>query len=262
MKILYCFFISFFLLSTIHAQKNEIIHAYDSSWEPIKEIEKASYFMSTIKENDSLYTCRYYHILGPMIYLESYKDEALEIPNGFFAWYDTTGRIDSLGYVHNGKKNGKWTYGFNDSGKAKIESWYTEGKFQKSFNHSTNTIVYANGEIADLTKEIIDTTDTHPPTFKGGISNWIKYIEQNLVPPKRLYNISIDNTKYTVVVDFMVNVLGEVEDIFLFRSCEWSADMEAIRVLKKSPKWIPATNKGIPEPKRHRQSLSFNMRLR
>jgi antitoxin component YwqK of YwqJK toxin-antitoxin module len=120
MRLFFCF--SILLVNSLHAQKTEILHAYNSNWEAIEDINNASFIMSTIKENDSLYTCRYYHILGPMIYLESYKDKALEIPNGFFAWYDTTGRIDSLGYVHNGKKNGKWVYGFNDSGKTKIKA--------------------------------------------------------------------------------------------------------------------------------------------
>lgn len=260
MKILYCFCISFFIVISVCAQKNEILHAYNNKWEAIEDITKASFIMSTVKENDSLFTCRYYNILGPILYLESYKDEALEIPNGFFAWYDSTGRIDSLGFVHNGKKNGKWIYGFNDSGKIKIESWYEEGKLQKTINHTTKIIVLANGDIENLTNEIKDTTNSHPPIFKGGVSGWIRYLEHNLVPPKRLYNISVANTRYTVVVDFMVNMMGEVSDIFLFRSCEWSSDMEAIRVLKSSPKWIPATNNGIPVSQRHRQSLSFDIR--
>jgi protein TonB len=215
--------------------------------------------MSVVKESDTLYICRNYNIYGPIISWESYKDSAFETPNGLFAWYNKNGRIDSMGQVHNGKKTGEWYSDYTDSFEMKIKRFYEEGKLLKTIDYHSNMIIYPNGETDSLTKEIIDTTDRFPADFKGGIPGWTKYLQKNLVTPERLFNLSRKDTIYTVTVKFTINKTGEVVDAFLLRSSEWSADKEALSILNKSPKWIPAMIKGKPVFYTHRQNISFRM---
>ncbi|MBY0480490.1 MAG: energy transducer TonB [Chitinophagaceae bacterium] len=259
MKLFFCLCFTLGLFSLINAQETARLYTFNSDWTPAKSMEVATYFMTAEKENDTLYACRYYNMRGPMILWESYKDSALEKPNGLFAWYDKKGKLDSLGQVHNGKKDGEWTYGFSDSGEAIITKIYEEGVLQKTINHTSKLVLKSGGDWEQLTNEIIDTTDQHPAEFTGGVKKWGKFLEKNLITPKRFMSISGPNSHQTVTVSFRINPIGEVCNIFIINSCEWSADMEVIRILKISPKWIPSTIKGKPVPYNHKQNITFQV---
>lgn len=259
MRLFFCFCFSVLFMIILPAQKGETLYAYNSDWSPTKNLKTAAYIMSVTKESDSLYVCRNYNIFGPMLSWESYKDSAFEIPNGLFAWYNKNGKIDSMGQVHNGKKTGEWNAEFSDSLHPKIKRYYAEGTLLKTINYNTNLIVYPNGDVENLVKEIIDTTDSHAADFKGGIPGWSKYLEKNLVTPERLFNLSRKDTTYTVSVKFAINTKGDLVDDFILRSCEWSTDNEALRVLRKSPKWIAARVKGEPAVYIHIQSINFQI---
>ncbi len=259
MKLIFSFCFSLLTIQYTYAQKGETLYAYTSDWTPSKNLKTASFIMSVEKESDTLYTCRNYNIFGPMISWESYKDSAFEIPNGLFAWYNKNGILDSMGQVHNGKKTGEWYSYFSDSFDIKIKKIYDEGKLIKTINYISNLVEYPNGEEEILTKEVFDTTDSHPAEFNGGIPGWTKYLQKNLVTPERLLNLSRRDTIYTVTVKFSVNTTGGLIDCFILRSSEWSADKEALRILKKSPMWHPAMIKGKPVIYAHRQNISFKL---
>jgi len=52
--------------------------------------------------------------------------------------------------------------------------------------------------------------------------------------------------KYQVTSCFLITKQGNTDDMFLTKSCEWSADAEVFRIIKESPKWQPATRNGNP----------------
>lgn len=87
----------------------------------------------------------------------------------------------------------------------------------------------------------------------------MQYIVTNIKTPDRFVLISGPNTSAFVAVEFEISVEGDVANIFIYHSREWSVDLEAIRVLKNSPKWKPAQLNGQPIIDSYRQRISFRV---
>lgn len=252
-------------------QSEGFVEFFKKDWSEAKDIDQATYFMHAVKENDSTYICRYYRKTGPMIKWETYKDPKLEIPNGRFAWYNAKGKLDSMGTVVNGKKNRNWYYELDDSMHAKREEYFENCKFQVRKNYVTRTVTYSDGSsksFAELEKEEEEqkkketkefTVVQSPADFEGGIPAWTAYLSQNLVTPNRLMELTTRSTKAVVGVLFIIDKEGYPGDVFIQQSYEWSADMEAIRVIKASPRWTPAVQNGKKVIYRHRQNISYQI---
>jgi protein TonB len=243
MKSVFCLFLFTTVFFCAQAQKGETLYAYKKDWSPTSSLDSAFFVMSVVKESDTLYTCRNYQIYGPMISWESYKDAALEIANGDFIWYNIKGEKDSSATFLNGQK-----ISFDNNIKAVV---------QNSNNSINKQAIEGDSTKQKLIDVNIDPADSHPAEFNGGIKGWTYYLEKNLVTPDRLKNLTNKSTKYTVVVCFIVDKSGNLSNIRIEKSCEWSADNEIIRILKKSPKWLPATIKGSSVVYRHIQSITF-----
>ena len=62
-----------------------------------------------------------------------------------------------------------------------------------------------------------------------------------------------------VVVSFVVNSDGELSEVGLRKSVEFSLDYEAMRLIKESPKWEPALQMGKPVKAYRLQPITFSM---
>jgi len=73
--------------------------------------------------------------------------------------------------------------------------------------------------------------------------NWEKFLTRNLDP-----NTPVDNGaapgNYVVLVQFVVDVDGSVSQIKPISSAGYGMEEEAVRVLRKAEKWIPAIQNG------------------
>lgn len=78
------------------------------------------------------------------------------------------------------------------------------------------------------------------PEFPGGIQEFYKFIAKNYVNP------SGKGLSGKVIVSFVIDTSGEVVDINVISDRGFGTGNEAIRVLKKCPKWIPGQQKGKP----------------
>lgn len=250
------------------AQDNPTLYLFNKDWSVAKNLKQAAYFMQIVKESDSAYVCRYYRKEGPMIKWETYRDSSLEIPNGRFAWYNIRGMLDSVGTVVNGHKDRNWYYNMNDSGRATIQEYFENGRFKSRTNYITRIVTLADGTTEPLDKP--KPKDTAAPEkavtiiqraaeFPGGIQAWTHYLTGHLHTPERLVSLSIPNTKATVVVEFVVLKTGKIGDIFIWRSYEWSADLEAMRVIQEGPDWLPAEQNGKTVIYKHRQSITYQI---
>jgi periplasmic protein TonB len=76
------------------------------------------------------------------------------------------------------------------------------------------------------------------PTFQGGIEKFYKYVANNYVTPDDL------DTNGKVFVSFVVEKDGSLTDIKVLRDIGFGTGAEAIRVLKRSPKWTPGEQNG------------------
>lgn len=77
--------------------------------------------------------------------------------------------------------------------------------------------------------------------FPGGNAKLMEFLRKELVYPQ----IAIDNNvQGRVFVQFVVNRDGSIQDVKVTRGVDPVLDEEAIRVVKKMPKWIPAEQRG------------------
>jgi hypothetical protein len=78
------------------------------------------------------------------------------------------------------------------------------------------------------------------PAFPGGQNAMRNFFAKNIITPEG------DGTtvKGKVFVRFMVKKNGELAKIYLVKGLNEACNKEAIRVVKKMPSWIPATQEG------------------
>lgn len=76
------------------------------------------------------------------------------------------------------------------------------------------------------------------PDFPGGLMEFYKYIGQNFKTP------DVKGLAGKVFVTFVVEKDGSIKDVKVLGDIGYGTGEEAIRVLKNSPNWIPAEQKG------------------
>jgi protein TonB len=74
--------------------------------------------------------------------------------------------------------------------------------------------------------------------FPGGPAKWQNFLRNNFTPPDE------PGLKGKVLVSFVVEKDGTLTDIKVLRDVGYGSGNEAIRVLKKGPKWTPAVQNG------------------
>lgn len=76
------------------------------------------------------------------------------------------------------------------------------------------------------------------PEFPGGLQAFYEFVGKNYRVPK------VKSLKGKVFVQFVIEKDGSVTDIKVVRDLGHGTAKEAIRVLKKSPKWTPGVQNG------------------
>lgn len=89
------------------------------------------------------------------------------------------------------------------------------------------------------TSEVFD----NPPKFPGGNAEMFKFISRNLQFPPEAAETSIQGT---IVCGFIIEKNGSIETIEIIRSLDKYLDAEAMRVIKRMPKWKSGEINGKP----------------
>lgn len=76
------------------------------------------------------------------------------------------------------------------------------------------------------------------PDFVGGMKRFYEFIANNYKTP------DVEGLKGKVYLTFIVEVDGTISDIKVLKDIGYGTGAEAIRVLKKSPKWQPGEQDG------------------
>ncbi len=101
----------------------------------------------------------------------------------------------------------------------------------------------------------IRTTVDVPAKFDG---NWVRFLEKNLNAETPVNN-GAGPGRYSVVVQFVVDKEGNVSDIKALTNHGYGVEEEAIRVLRKAPKWQPAIAAGYTVKAYHKQVIVFEV---
>ncbi|GIZ09158.1 energy transducer TonB [Flavobacterium sp. UMI-01] len=105
--------------------------------------------------------------------------------------------------------------------------------------------VYGNGpKVAQVVEEDTQIYNTAgievKPEFPGGMDKFYAYVGKNYRAPEE------EGLKGKVYVTFVVEKDGSLTDIKVLRDIGYGTGAEAIRVLKKSPRWNPGVQNGKP----------------
>ena len=116
----------------------------------------------------------------------------------------------------------------------------------------TNMLFAKNQEEPDT----IYTQVEQIPQFPGGDQALLQFLAKNVKYPPEASEHGIQGK---VVLRFVVEPDGSITDIKVEKSVDPLLDKEAIRVVKKMPKWIPGRQNG--QPVRVYYSLPIGFRL-
>lgn len=126
--------------------------------------------------------------------------------------------------------------------------------------------LYSQKNFAQVKDTTFTELGTHKPAeFHNGVAGWIKYLQDSLnanlsndyivIPQGKKY------AKATIIVAFTIDKEGNVSNVEAKKTIPDNVHpaliKEAIRVIEKGPKWIPATINGKPVFYRHQQSITF-----
>jgi protein TonB len=81
------------------------------------------------------------------------------------------------------------------------------------------------------------------PSFPGGEAELRKWLQDNIVYPTIALERGIQGR---VSLRFVVTSDGTIDEVTVLKGLDPSCDKEAIRVVKKMPKWIPGKQNGNP----------------
>jgi hypothetical protein len=223
------------LFSSAFAQ-DKTFYLFDANDKPVTERGIAATFEVVSKQNDTVFVARYYQNYGSMIWQQTFKDAALTIPNGRFAWYDGHGFLDSTGFIQNGVKHGKWEY-FDSTAKKEM----------------MNNIKTDSKEI-----EIDDFSPSgFPPKMQ---KSWMHYLKNNLDiktgQNNSVYAVSAGN-KAVEIVSFTIKPDKTIDDVYFLHSEAYPYDEEVLRVIKNADAWLAAQKEPITTPLKEIQRIIF-----
>ena len=93
-------------------------------------------------------------------------------------------------------------------------------------------------------------------SFPGGEREWRKYLERNLDA-----NTPVDNGapegSYTVIVQFIVDREGNISDMKALTNHQYGMEEEAVKIIRKGPKWVPAVQNGRQVKAYRKQPVTF-----
>lgn len=121
---------------------------------------------------------------------------------------------------------------------------------------STTTIItIANPPVVTSSEALIVADEM--PEFEGGVTGLMRYIGQNIIYPTLAREIGKEGT---VHISFVVNELGNVENVKVMRGIGFGCDEEVVRVVGKMPRWKKVgKNAGHPVKVRYNIPVKFKL---
>lgn len=143
---------------------------------------------------------------------------------------------------------------------AKIDVINQEGI--KDLNIQVPVVPDQGKQIVEVKKEedentIFDKVEIEA-SFPGGDSKWRQYLERNANGQVATENGAPEGT-YTTVVQFVVDKEGNISDVRALTNHGYGMEEEAMRVIKKGPKWNPAVQNGRQVKAYRKQPITFQV---
>ena len=105
-----------------------------------------------------------------------------------------------------------------------------------------------------------DTVYTRPEvlaTYPGGEKAWKKYVKRNLKYPRKAW---WDEIESDMTVKVIIEKNGRISDAYHMNISNYGFEREAVRLVKKSGKWLPAKHKGMPVKSEGELTIQFRLK--
>lgn len=93
-------------------------------------------------------------------------------------------------------------------------------------------------------------------SFPGGQQAWVRYLQKNLNANAPVDNGASPGT-YQVIVKFIVSKDGSISDVQPETKHGYGMEDEAVKIIKRGPKWTPALQNGRNVNAYRRQPITF-----
>lgn len=93
-------------------------------------------------------------------------------------------------------------------------------------------------------------------SYPGGDAKWRQYLERTLNASTPVDNGAPEGN-YTVQVQFVVDKEGNISDVRSLTNHGYGMEQEAVKVIQKGPKWIPAQQNGRQVKAYRKQPITF-----
>lgn len=107
----------------------------------------------------------------------------------------------------------------------------------------------------DKTQKTYERVDTMPQ-FPGGNTELMKYIHSSMQYPEKAKK---DGVEGLVITKFTVDEKGKISDIYVAYSVSPLLEQEALRLVKKMPKWTPGKQDGQLVPVKVTMPIMFKL---
>jgi protein TonB len=93
-------------------------------------------------------------------------------------------------------------------------------------------------------------------SFIGGEANWRKFLEKKLNASTPV-DMGARPGTYTVICQFIVDTDGNISDLKTLTHHGYGMEEEVLRLMKTSPKWVPAMQNGRAVKAYRKQPITF-----
>lgn len=139
-------------------------------------------------------------------------------------------------------------------GKVNIDGDKYTGKVEKPEVPSNGTSDSLN--VKEPEEEVIFHKVEKEASFPGGLDKWKRFLERNLNGETPVENGSGEGM-FSVVIQFIVDKEGNISDITPLTSHGFGMEEEAVKVIRRGPKWIPAEQNGQKVKSYRKQVITF-----
>ncbi|HEY1025299.1 MAG TPA: TonB family protein [Sphingobacteriaceae bacterium] len=175
--------------------------------------------------------------------LDSTGVEMVTNGNGTAYEYSEEDLVREEGTYVNGVKQGRWS-GADLKRNITFQEIYESGKLVKGTSVRSSGETYEYNKLEKL------------PEFKGGADAFNRFLSQTIRYPPEARSNGITGR---VFLQFVIAADGSVQDVEVVGAVHPLLDREAASVMKRSPRWIPATQKGIPVKVMYRMPINFQL---
>ena len=92
--------------------------------------------------------------------------------------------------------------------------------------------------------------------FPGGQKGWVNFLEENMDRDVPVRN-GAPTGNYLVIISFVIDKEGNLTELKAENDPGFGTKEEALKIMKRSPRWIPASQNGKNLIYRHRQMVAF-----